>query len=190
MDDSLRTRAEQLASEIAGQAKTAEDLNGLMRLMMKSALERMLNSELDVHLGRKALVPGGEPLAVPSNGAEPSLPASTAYKNGKPKPGKPGGTRHDYALAEAFSLKPETIYMLTDGNATESQAGGGLKPIPPQDIYRVAEEGQKELTKKAHLHVIYYLNGQEKSGEVNMLRGLASRNSGKFQKVEAKGRKK
>jgi len=54
MDASLRTRAEQLASEIAGQAKTAEDLNGLMRLMMKSALERMLNSEMDVHLGRKS----------------------------------------------------------------------------------------------------------------------------------------
>ena len=77
--------------------------------------------------------------------------------------------------------------MLTDGNATESQAGGGLKPIPPQEIYRVAEEGQKQLTKKAHLHVIYYLNSQEKSDEVNMLRGLASRNSGKFQKVKPKG---
>ena len=56
MDVSLRTRAEQLASEIASQAKTAEDLNGLMRLMMKAALERMLNSEMDVHLGRKTLV--------------------------------------------------------------------------------------------------------------------------------------
>jgi hypothetical protein len=111
------------------------------------------------------------------------------YKSGRPKPGKPGGTRHDYALAEAFSLKPETIYMLTDGNATESQAGGGLKPIQPQEIYRVAEDGQKKLAKKAHLHVIYYLNSQEKSDEVNMLRGLASRNSGKFQKVEAKGRR-
>ena len=112
------------------------------------------------------------------------------YKTSKPKPGKPGGTRHDYALAEAFSLKPETIYMLTDGNATESQGGGGLKPIPPQEIYRVAEEGQKKLAKKAHLHVIYYLNSQEKSDEVSMLHGLANRNSGKFQKVEAKGLKK
>ena len=54
MDSSLRTRAEQLASEIAGQAKTAEDLNGLMRLMMKSALEQMLNGEMDCHLGRRA----------------------------------------------------------------------------------------------------------------------------------------
>ena len=53
MDASLRSRAEQLASEFASQARTAEDLNGLMRLMMKSALERMLNTEMDVHLGRK-----------------------------------------------------------------------------------------------------------------------------------------
>lgn len=54
MDASLQKRAEQLATEFAGQARTAEDLNGLMRLMMKSALERMLNTELDVHLGRRA----------------------------------------------------------------------------------------------------------------------------------------
>jgi putative transposase len=55
MDASLHKRAEQLATEFASQARTAEDLNGLMRLMMKSALERMLNTELDVHLGRRSL---------------------------------------------------------------------------------------------------------------------------------------
>jgi putative transposase len=53
MDASLQLRAEQLATEFASQASTAEDLNGLMRLMMKSALERMLNTEMDVHLGRR-----------------------------------------------------------------------------------------------------------------------------------------
>jgi putative transposase len=53
MDASFRSRAEQLATEFAGQAQTAEDLNGFMRLMMKSALERMLNTELDAHLGRR-----------------------------------------------------------------------------------------------------------------------------------------
>ncbi|CAN5512181.1 hypothetical protein BH20VER3_BH20VER3_21720 [soil metagenome] len=112
------------------------------------------------------------------------------YKSAKSPPGQPGGTRHDEALARAFSLKPETIYMLTDGNATISKSGGGLQAIPPQEIYKVAEEGQKQLAKKAHLHVIYFLNAKEKSDEVNMLRALASRNGGKFQKVEAKGRKK
>ncbi|MBI3777764.1 MAG: transposase [Gammaproteobacteria bacterium] len=85
MDVSLRSRAEQLASEIASQAKTAEDLNGLMRLMMKSALERMLNSEMDVHLGRKALpaTAGDEqPLTEASAATEqPSLPSSPTKRS-------------------------------------------------------------------------------------------------------------
>jgi putative transposase len=77
MDVSLRSRAEQLASEIASQAKTAEDLNGLMRLMMKSALERMLNSEMDVHLGRRTLASaaaGEQSLALAPATIEPSPP--------------------------------------------------------------------------------------------------------------------
>src|SRR5947209_1788877 len=94
MDASLHARAEQLASEFASQARTAEDLNGLMRLMMKSALERMLNTELDVHLGRRA-VPGAdsseppvvEALSPPDELAESGLPAapkrSPNRRNGK-----------------------------------------------------------------------------------------------------------
>jgi transposase-like protein len=50
MDAIWQARAEQLATEFANQHHTAEDLNGLMRLMMNAALERMLNAELDVHL--------------------------------------------------------------------------------------------------------------------------------------------
>jgi putative transposase len=71
MDASLQNRAEQLASEIANQASTVEELGGVMRTMMKAALEQMLNSEMDFHLGRRAL-PGSEPAAAES--AEPSLP--------------------------------------------------------------------------------------------------------------------
>ena len=57
MDVTLQSRTEQLANEMADQARTIEDLNKLMRGMMKSALERMLNTEMDVHLGRKILAP-------------------------------------------------------------------------------------------------------------------------------------
>jgi transposase-like protein len=68
MDVTLQSRAEQLAQEFAAGASTIEDLNGLMRLMMKSALERMLNTEMDVHLGRRPVSsvaegPPGEALA-------------------------------------------------------------------------------------------------------------------------------
>jgi len=53
MEETFQSRAEQLAEEFAGSATTIEELNGLMRLMMKSGLERMLNTEMDVHLGRQ-----------------------------------------------------------------------------------------------------------------------------------------
>ena len=71
MDANLTNKAEQLATEIATQAKTLEDLNGLMKLMMKSALERMLDTELDVHLGGRRL-PGSaveSPAEVAANSA-------------------------------------------------------------------------------------------------------------------------
>jgi transposase-like protein len=55
MDEMLKLKAEQLAGDIAAQAQTVEELNGLLRTLMKSALERMLDTELDVHLGRKTL---------------------------------------------------------------------------------------------------------------------------------------
>jgi transposase-like protein len=53
MDGSLESRAKELATEFAGSATTIEELNGLVRLMMKSGLERMLDAEMDVHLGRR-----------------------------------------------------------------------------------------------------------------------------------------
>jgi hypothetical protein len=55
MDASLKLKAEQLAGEIASQAQSLEDVNGLLRTLMKGALERMLDTEMDVHLGRKTL---------------------------------------------------------------------------------------------------------------------------------------
>jgi putative transposase len=64
MDSALQDRVEVLAREFAGQARTIEDVNELMRLMMKSALERMLDTEMDVHLGRRLLANPSAPSAV------------------------------------------------------------------------------------------------------------------------------
>src|SRR6476646_1164752 len=75
MDATLKLKAEQLANEIASQAKTLDDVNGLFRTLMKSALERMLDTEMDVHLGRKASV------ALP-NDIGVAGPAPTNRRNG------------------------------------------------------------------------------------------------------------
>lgn len=77
MDASLRARAEQLVEEFAGQATTAADLNGFMQLMMKTALERMLNTEMDAHLGRNGAASVRE--AATAN-PEPATPPASAGK--------------------------------------------------------------------------------------------------------------
>jgi transposase-like protein len=74
MDAILKTQAAKLAHEMAGQATTLEDLNGLMRSMMKTALERMLNTEMDVHLGRRDAAAVAEPPTADD-------PAESARKN-------------------------------------------------------------------------------------------------------------
>jgi putative transposase len=53
MDAKLTSQAERLARELASQASTIDDLNSLFRSMMKSALECMLDTEMDAHLARK-----------------------------------------------------------------------------------------------------------------------------------------
>ena len=92
MDASLQNRVELLAREIAGQARTIEDVNGLMRLMMKSALERMLDTEMDVHLGRRPLPEPAEESAaaatapVESPAAEAGSPKKVSNRrNGRSK---------------------------------------------------------------------------------------------------------
>jgi putative transposase len=72
MDATLKLKAEQLAGDIAAQAQTLEDLNGLLRTVMKSALERMLDTEMDVHLGRKTIAALPTVEVVTGDQAEPS----------------------------------------------------------------------------------------------------------------------
>jgi len=80
MDATLKLKAEQLAGDIATQAKTLDDLNGLLRTLMKSALERMLDTEMDVHLGRKTIA------ALPADNVETDAQAAGANRrNGHSK---------------------------------------------------------------------------------------------------------
>lgn len=50
MDVMLRGKAEELAKEIAVSISTQQELSDVMRLMTKSVIERMLDTEMDVHL--------------------------------------------------------------------------------------------------------------------------------------------
>jgi putative transposase len=80
MDESLQSRAEGLALEFAKSATTIEELNQLLRRMMKSGLERMLDTEMDVHLGRR-------PAAAQASDAElaAAKPGPPNRRNGRSK---------------------------------------------------------------------------------------------------------
>jgi len=80
MDAILKNQAEQVANELATQVTTLEDLNGLMRTMMKTALERMLNTEMDVHLHRRGPTEATDTPPTQSAADTPD-PTTTAPKN-------------------------------------------------------------------------------------------------------------
>ena len=100
MDGALQNRAEVLAREIAGQARTIEDVNGLMRVMMKSALERMLDTEMDVHLGRRPLAkPSGESAGTATAPAE-----SPETEPSKKRPNRRNGRSRKTVRSETGDL--------------------------------------------------------------------------------------
>jgi hypothetical protein len=84
-----------------------------------------------------------------------------------PLGGRPGGTRHDYALEEVLRLNPEVAFMLSDGNATRSKKGGGSEDIPK-------------------IHTLYYLTGADKREEEKLLQAISRKTGGKSKKIKVK----
>ncbi|MDQ3622878.1 MAG: VWA domain-containing protein [Verrucomicrobiota bacterium] len=91
-----------------------------------------------------------------------------AYKDGQHY-----GTRADLGLERAFKLKPDTIFFVSDGEPTGSNAAQVLKQV---------EAHQKGLSKPAVIHAIAFLadSGQK------FMRELAERNKGTFREVNPK----
>jgi transposase-like protein len=85
MDAILTKKAEELAKDLASQATTLEELNGVMRSLMKTALEKMLSTELEVHLGR-----GANNLAAEITAADSTIPPVNASESPQPRNRKNG----------------------------------------------------------------------------------------------------
>jgi putative transposase len=76
MDAILKTQVEKLANDLAEKASTIDDVNSLMRSLLKTTLERMLNTEMEVHLGRRGQPEAGVAALVAADAAtaEEALP--------------------------------------------------------------------------------------------------------------------
>jgi hypothetical protein len=99
-----------------------------------------------------------------------------------PRGGRPGGTRHDYALEELFKLNPEVAFMLSDGNATASDRGG--KTIPEDELVDMVKAAMTK-GEVPRIHTIYYVTGKDVNAEEKMLKAISRRTKGKSRKVKA-----
>ena len=119
--------------------------------------------------------------------ARAHIQGSVDANSAGPTGGRPGGTRHDYAIEELLRLAPEVAFMLTDGNATRSTGSGGMSAIPAEEIFDQIEKAAKDNPVLPRVHTIYYMTGADKKEEEELLRGIARKTKGKFRKVEAAG---
>lgn len=89
MDARLLQQAEELASQMAVGVRTIEDVNDVIRLMSKSIIERALDAEMDVHLGRGPGVGTVSVAELPTSapGGQEGPAASPESSQGQKKPG-------------------------------------------------------------------------------------------------------
>ena len=105
-----------------------------------------------------------------------------------------GGTRTDTAMKQALSMRPSTIFLITDGEMSrrggpggdtqgDKDKGGGN--IDERELLSIIAEGQKPLETPARIHVIHFLTKAARDEEEKTLRGVARRNDGRFRQVKA-----
>lgn len=103
-----------------------------------------------------------------------------------------GGTRTDTALKQALSMRPSTIFLISDGEM--SRRGGADQAdkkddqggnIDERELLSIVSEGQKQLETPARIHVIHFLTKAAREEEEKTLRSVARRNDGRFRQVKA-----
>lgn len=101
-----------------------------------------------------------------------------------------GGTRTDTALKQALSMRPSTVFLITDGEmsrmggaADQDKSQGG--EITERELQDIVKNAQEKLEEPARIHVVHFLTKAARAEEEKVLRGLARRNDGRFKQVKA-----
>jgi putative transposase len=104
MDATLRDKAAEFAKEFARNISTPQELSDVMRLMSKSMIERMLQAEMDVHLGQGSA-------ATPTKGTATTEPPGGAAGESLPLPPPDGkrGARSRVRRNRRNGTMPKTV---------------------------------------------------------------------------------
>jgi len=96
-----------------------------------------------------------------------------------------GGTRGDTALRQAFSLRPDLIVILTDGQWQENQLSGFQRIIGTPELTALTAELQKTADTPVRIDVVFLSTARTAPGESAAAQALAEGNGGHL--VEIKG---
>jgi len=108
-----------------------------------------------------------------------------------------GGTRTDTALKQALSMRPSTVFLITDGEM--SRMGGGSQPskeegdreekqgseISESELLGMIKDLQEKAEQPARIHIVHFLTKAARDEEEKLLRSVARRNDGRFKQVKA-----
>jgi len=105
-----------------------------------------------------------------------------------------GGTRTDTALKQALSMRPSTVFLITDGEM--SRRGGApaqedkdddkqSSEISESELLGIIKDLQAKMEDPARIHVVHFLTKAARDEEEKILRSVARRNDGRFKQVKA-----
>ena len=109
-----------------------------------------------------------------------------------------GGTRTDTALKQSLSMRPSTVFLITDGEM--SRMGGGApaqdkeddkkddrqsSSISENELLGIIRDLQEKMELPARIHVVHFLTKAARDEEEKVLRAVARRNDGRFKQVKA-----
>ena len=107
-----------------------------------------------------------------------------------------GGTRTDTALKQALSMRPSTVFLITDGEMSRMGGGGqaveedkkaerSSSGIGEDELLGIIKEFQEKMEQPSRIHVVHFLTKAARDEEEKVLRSVARRNDGRFKQVKA-----
>jgi transposase-like protein len=174
MDAMLREKAAELAKEIAVSISTQQELSDVMRLMTKSVIERMLDAEMDVHLGQER----GQAAATPTAMSPVERAAGEPAADANAAPGAKGAGRNRRNGKSAKTVQGESgrltitlISSLTDAVDEEATAWRSrlLDPVWPIVYFDGIAVHVRGTSGRVSQHTIYVALGVNLVGKKELL---------------------
>lgn len=110
--------------------------------------------------------------------------SGSGWRSGPPVQGDRNGILT--ILNFAFDMQPDVIFLISDGGYFASTTDGGQRPVPIDDVLDLIRDRQNDLPDDARIHAIHFPDprGINDDRIGNRMRSIATRNGGKYRRID------